>query len=136
MSIIEKNIILKGSKGEKNILTLFDSGSTYSCIQENLAKKIANLEPLPEPREFETTEEGRTVKATHRISIDFYLNSDRFSDEFMVLSKLSGNTCPVGRNDRTGVIIGASTMQKWRMKLDFENDEIIYDPRVTKLRII
>jgi len=34
------------------------------------------------------------------------------------------------------VIIGAATLQKWRMKLDFENDEIIIDPRVTKLRLL
>jgi hypothetical protein len=28
------------------------------------------------------------------------------------------------------------TAQKWRMKLDFEADEVIIDPRVTKLRLI
>jgi len=32
------------------------------------------------------------------------------------------------------VIIGASTMQKWRFKLDFEREEIIIDPRVSGLR--
>jgi len=27
-------------------------------------------------------------------------------------------------------------MQKWRFKLDFEADEVIIDPRVTKLRLL
>ena len=34
------------------------------------------------------------------------------------------------------VIIGEATMQKWRMKLDFEANEVIIDPRVTKLRLL
>jgi hypothetical protein len=34
------------------------------------------------------------------------------------------------------VIIGAKTLQAWRMKLDFEHDEVVIDPRVTKLRLM
>jgi hypothetical protein len=34
------------------------------------------------------------------------------------------------------VIIGAKTMQAWRLKLDNDADDIIIDPRVTKLRLI
>ncbi len=34
------------------------------------------------------------------------------------------------------VIIGAKTMQSWRLTLDFENDKVIFDPRVTKLRLL
>ncbi len=125
MSVIEKTINLKGSRGEEKLPALFDSGARYSCIQRDLAEKLEIITPLPEVMEFGTAEEGHKVKALAHISILFYLNGDRFSDEFMVIEGLS---------DR--VIIGASTMQKWRMKLDFEHDEVIYDPRVTKLRIV
>jgi hypothetical protein len=34
------------------------------------------------------------------------------------------------------VIIGAKTMQAWRLKLDFEKEDIIIDPKVTKLYLI
>jgi hypothetical protein len=34
------------------------------------------------------------------------------------------------------LIVGAATMQKWRFKLDFEADEVIIDPRVTRLRLL
>ncbi|MFQ6114744.1 MAG: retropepsin-like aspartic protease [bacterium] len=124
MAVIEKQIMLKGSKGEAEVLALFDSGATYSCIQADLAKKPGNLEPFPKGIEFETAEDGRKVKATSHISLFFYLNDDRFSDEFMVFEELSEK-----------VIIGAKTLQSWRMKLDFEHDEILYDPGVTRLRI-
>jgi hypothetical protein len=125
MAVLEKKIRLKGSKGEEELEVLFDSGATYSCIQKELAEKLANLESLPEAMEFGTAEEGTTLQANHGVRLNFYINGDRFSDEFMVLEDLSEKA-----------IIGAATLQKWRMKLDFEHDEIIYDPKVTKLRII
>lgn len=125
MAVIEKTIKLKGSKGEVDENVLFDSGATYSCIQPTLAKRLAHLEPLPEVMKFGTAEEGHQLEAKYRISTNFYINGDRFSDEFMVVEGLSDK-----------VIIGAKTLQSWRMKLDFEHDEILYDPRVTKLRIV
>lgn len=125
MAVIEKQIKLKGSKGEADVLALFDSGATYSRVPAELAEKLATVEPLPEPLEFETAELGRTLKATAHISLFFYLNGDRFSDEFIVVEGLSDQ-----------VLIGAKTLQSWRMKLDFEQDEVVYDPRVTRLRII
>jgi hypothetical protein len=30
------------------------------------------------------------------------------------------------------VILGANTLQKWRIKLDFEHDTIIVNPKVAK----
>jgi hypothetical protein len=125
MAVMEKKIKLKGSQGEVKVEVLFDSGATYSCINEELAKKPASLDPLSEIVEFDTAQQGQKLKAKARIGLFFYLNGDRFSDEFMVLEGLSEQA-----------IIGAKTLQSWRMKLDFENDEVIYDPRVTKLRII
>ena len=44
------------------------------------------------------------------------------SDEFLVVPGLSEE-----------VIIGAATMQKWRIKLNFEYDTAEVDPKVAKL---
>lgn len=125
MAVIEKKIRLIGSLGKSEERALFDSGSTYSCISPQLAKRLGVREPLPSPKRFGTAEKGRTVTAKERVSLDFKLNGYTFSDEFMVVH---GLTEPV--------IVGAATLQKWRMKLDFENDEVIIDPRVTKLRLM
>ena len=125
MSVIEKEIKLVGSKGEHELTGLFDSGATYSCIAQDLAKKLETLIPLPTPLSLETAEEGRPLKVKEAVRLDFYLNGYRFSDEFMVIPGLS-----------IQLIIGASTMQKWRFKLDFEADAVIVDPRVTRLRLL
>ena len=125
MAIITKKLKLVGSKGEKELEGLFDSGATYSCIERKLAESLAIVERITIPLKFETAEKKRSIVAKERVSLDFYLNGYRFSDEFMVIPNLSEE-----------VIIGVSSMQKWRLKLDFENEEVIIDPRVTKLRLL
>ena len=125
MAIIIKKVKLAGSKGEKELEGLFDSGSTYSCIEKGLAQRLEILTPLPTPLRLGTAKKGENVEVEERVSLDFYLNGYRFSDEFMVIPDLSEEA-----------IIGASTMQKWRFKLDVENEDVIIDPRVTRLRLL
>ena len=125
MAVIIKRIKLRGSRGEAERDALFDSGSTYSCMRPDLAERLGMVDPLPEPMEFITAEEGSKVKAEGAVRLNFYIGEYRFSDEFMVIEKLSN-----------GVIIGAATLQKWRLKLDFERDEVIIDPKVTKLWLL
>lgn len=125
MAIIEKKILFEGSKGKDEIEALFDSGATYSCIRKEIAQQLEIITPLPRILKFDTAKDGQQLSAKECIRCDFYINGDRFSDEFIVIEKLKDK-----------VIIGAATLQKWRMKLDFEHDTIIYDPKVTRLRIV
>ena len=125
MAIIQKTIQLEGTKGSREAMALFDSGATYSCIQPELAAALDIVLRLPSPMDFSTAKNGDVLTAHERVSLNFYLQGYRFSDEFMLIPDLS-----------EPVIIGAATLQKWRMKLDFEADEVIIDPRVTKLRLI
>lgn len=39
MSIIERPLKLAGSRGEKEVVGIFDSGSSHSCIKPELAQK-------------------------------------------------------------------------------------------------
>jgi len=52
-------------------------------------------------------------------------NDILLSDEFLLDPGLSEEA-----------IIGAATLQKWRIKLDFEHDQVIVDPKVAKLQRI
>ena len=124
-AVIIKKIKLKGSKGEVEKEAIFDSGATYSCIHPQLGGGLGAVEPLLEPMDFSTAKEGEKVTAKRRVILNFHINGNRFYDEFMVIDGLSN-----------GVIVGAATVQKWRLGLDFEHDEIIIDPRVTKLWLL
>ena len=125
MAVVQKKIRLVGTKGQEEVEALFDSGATYSCIVASLAEKLDVVLSIPEPIHFEMVEKGKTIKVDHAVRLDFWMNGYRFSDEFFIIQNLSEN-----------LILGAATMQKWRFKLDFENDEVIIDPRVTKLRLL
>ena len=115
-------ITFKGSKGEEKFYALFDTGSTYSCIRTDLAEKIGMTDKLPSVRYFLTAAENEYLKVEEAMRLDFELNDLNLTDEFMVIPTLSEE-----------VIIGVTTMQKWRIKLDFEHGEVIVDPRVAKI---
>ena len=82
------------------------------------------VEALPEPLEFTTAKDKESLTAVERVTLDFYLKGYRFSDEFIVVPGLS-----------EPLLIGAATLQKWRLKLDFEAEDILIDPKVTRLRL-
>jgi predicted aspartyl protease len=125
MSILRLPLRFEGAKGEKILYALFDSGANLSCINEEFASEIANLEPFLHPRKLATASEHHFIEINSRIATDFFLNDVHLSDEFLVVPQLSEE-----------VIIGATTMQKWRMKLDFDSNKVIVDPKVEKLQLI
>lgn len=125
MSILERTLQYRGSKGQADLVTLFDSGATYSCINPTLAPTLGMVEALPEPFDLGTASEGTFLRVESAVRLNFYLNDLRLSDEFMIVPGLAEQA-----------IIRAATMQKWKIKLDFEHDQIITDPRVAKLRLI
>jgi hypothetical protein len=81
--------------------------------------------PLHTPMRLATASEHVFMEIMNRVSLDFYKDDIRLSDEFLVVPNLSED-----------VVIGATTMQKWRIKLDFEHDTVIIDPKVAKLILI
>ncbi len=123
--IIRIPLRFEGSKGEKTLYSLFDSGATYSCISEESVEDLEDIIKLHTPLRLATASDATYMEIKYTTRLDFYHEDVRLSDEFLVVPALSEE-----------VIIGAATMQKWRLKLDFENDRVIVDPRVAKLILI
>jgi len=115
----------EGSKGEKILYALFDSGATYSCINDDVVEELENLTPLHTPMKMITASASVFMEINFRVALDFYHEDIRLTDEFYVIPNLSEQ-----------VIIGASTMQKWKIKLDFEHDTIVLDPGVAKAILV
>ncbi|MCY7329627.1 MAG: retropepsin-like domain-containing protein [Saprospiraceae bacterium] len=124
MSIIKLPLRYEGSQGEKTLYTLFDSGATFSCINPDFVEGLAIKEKLRRPKLVATASEGHYLEIKHRVTLDFYIDDIMLSDEFMVVPNLSEEA-----------ILGVATLQKWRIKLDFEHDTVIVDPRVGKLML-
>jgi hypothetical protein len=125
MSVLKLPLLYVGSKGEKHLYTLFDSGANLSCINPEFIDKLGHSESLGRTRLISTASEGHYIEIKDRITLDFYLHDVLLSDEFLVVPGLSEEA-----------IIGAATMQKWRIKLNFEEDTVEVDPKVAKMQLI
>ena len=125
MSVIKLPLLYVGSRGEKHLYTLFDSGANLSCINPDFVEKLAQTESLGRTRLISTASEGHYIEIKDRVTLDFYLHDVLLSDEFLVVPGLSEEA-----------IIGAATMQKWRIKLNFEHDTVEVDPKVAKMQLI
>jgi len=125
MSVIKLPLLFVGSKGEKHLYTMFDSGANLSCINPEFVENLEIPIKLGRTRRILTAEEGAYIEVSERVSLDFFLHDVLLSDEFLVVPGLSEE-----------VILGAATMQKRRIKLDFEHNTVFVDPRVAKMQLI
>ena len=101
MSVIKLPLLYVGSKGEKTLHTLFDSGTNLSCINPNSVEQLELPVSLGRIRRIGTTSEGHYIEVKEVVRLDFYLNNVLLSDEFLLVPGLSEE-----------VVLGAATMQK------------------------
>jgi len=121
MSIIKIPMLYVGSRGEKLLYTLFDSGANLSCIHPDHLGGIEAPSNIGRTRKLATASEGHYIEVKEVVRLDFYINDVWLSDEFLIVAELSEEA-----------VIGVATMQKWRIKLDFEHDQVIVDPKVVR----
>ena len=125
MSVIKLPLLYAGSKGEKLLYSLFDTGANLSCIHPDQVQFLGPADSLGRTRRIATASEGHFIEITEVIRLDFYIHDVLLSDEFLIVPDLSEEA-----------VIGAATMQKWRIKLDFEHDTVYVDPKVAKMQLI
>ena len=124
MTVIKLPILFVGSLGETRLYSLFDSGANLSCINPDFLDQLEIPVKLGRKRNVATAAEGHFISIESAVRLDFYLEEVLLSDEFLVVPGLSEEA-----------IIGAATMQKWRIKLDFEHDSVHVDPKVVVISL-
>ncbi len=123
MATVVKRIRLAGSKDSVEMDVVFDDGFLHSCISPELARRLGNVTPLPKPAHFII--KGKRTSSAEWVRLDFYINGTRFSDVFAVVEELPEKA-----------VIGELTLRKWRIDLAPERNEVIFDPEVTRLRLV
>jgi len=123
--VLYEKILFKGNVGSKELDTPFDSGATISCVRPDIAILLGQPQKLPDPIRLQTADEGNIMSVDRSLYLDFYLHDLRMFDDFFLVPNMSEE-----------VIVGATTLQKWRIKLDFEHDKIVTDPRVARMQLV
>jgi len=125
MGVLVERIRLRGSKGSVEREALFDTGATYSFVRAELAEELGIVDSLPEPMEFEAAKEGEKLLIQKVVHLEFSLEGERLSDEFLVAEDALTEE----------VIIGAKTMQAWGIVLDMEEERVVLKPRRRRLML-
>jgi predicted aspartyl protease len=125
MSVIRLPLQFAGSKGEKILYTLFDTGANLSCVSPDYIHGLEAPVSLGITRKMATASDSHFIEIRDAVRLDFYIHDVLLSDEFLVVPGLSEEA-----------VIGAATLQKWRIKLDFEHDTVHVDPKAAKMQLI
>ena len=122
MGLIIKKLRVAGDKGERRLQVLFDTGASASFIRRDVVDKIATTLKLPSPETYTLGDGVGKLRVNETVVLYIYIDGIRISDNFIVAPRLSDE-----------VIIGANTLQKWRVKLDLENERVVVDKRMARL---
>ena len=124
MGIILKEHTVNGNRGSGTVRALYDAGSGASFIRRDVAERLGDFNPMPSPYEFTMADGRGTITVSETINLDFPFGDARIYYFFFVVDELAKE-----------MIIGADMMQRWKMKLDFDNDDIDIDPIALQLTI-
>ena len=122
MGLIIKKLRVAGDKGERRLQVLFDTGASVSFVRRDVVEKMATVVKLPFPETYTLGDGVGRLRVNETVVLHVFINGVRTSDNFIVAPRLSDE-----------VIIGATTLQKWRIKLDLENEKVIVDKRMSRL---
>ncbi len=125
MGIISRAIKIIGDKGEREVNALFDSGASASFIKHDIVKEVATIIKMPRERGFTLGNGEGTLRTPYVTNLDFNIKDWTIFDRILVVDKLGEE-----------LIIGADIMQRWKMKLDFEKEDILIDPKVFDFKLI
>lgn len=122
MGLIIKRLQVVGDKGKRRVQVLFDTGASASFIRRDIAQSLTTILKLPSPEVYTLGDGVGRLRATETAVLYVTIKGIRISDNFIVVPRLSDE-----------IIIGANTLQKWRVKLDLENEDVLIDRRVARL---
>ena len=71
MSVIKLPLLYAGSKGEKILYTLFDSGANLSCVHPDCITRVEEAVHLGRVRKVYTASEGHYIEIKERVTLDF-----------------------------------------------------------------
>jgi predicted aspartyl protease len=119
MGVIRLKLDVYGGKASKMLDVLIDSGASQSVIDRALAEQICIMIPLRDPLEIKIPHQGIIIVnqvCTFSTEIDGY----KISDTALVIDHLG----------EVDLVIGAKTMQRYGMHLEFSEEKDTV--RVTK----
>lgn len=125
MGLIVKPVEVVGNKGRAKVMALFDTGASSSFIRRDIADKLATFGPLPNPRRFMLGDGKNAILAQQFVAVDITIKGVTVFFPLLVVEEIGEE-----------MIIGADMLQRWKIRLDPEKEEVFIDPKVTELKLM
>lgn len=116
-NVITRTVRVRGSKGHRDCSVLFDTGASRSFCSQELAELIGTISPLEKPEYF-TIADGTQLQPKDGVELRFNLNGWMIEDDFIIN--------PAAGFGVDEIILGISTMQKFGIKVDPKNHDIVF----------
>jgi len=114
MGVIREELLVKGDKGEKKLIVLFDSGASRSLIRSDIALELSTPRKLLISREF-IVANGNKIVCNFFSDLIIKIEGKEIGIEAFLVDKL-----PVP------LIFGALDMEAYRIKLDLAKKNSTY----------
>ena len=126
MGVIVKKLEIIGDKGRGSAQSLFDSGASDSVIRKDIAEKVASFLKLSEPVNFVLGDEKSTMTSEYFTGISFILKECTFpAQRVLIVEELDDE-----------LILGVDAFQRWKFKLDFEHEDVLFDKSILKVKLV
>jgi hypothetical protein len=124
MGLIVKPTNLTGDKGSATVQALYDTRASASFLRREIAERIATVSALPSAHRFTLGDGKDVLRVQEAVNLDITIDEVTVSfDEVTV----SFNVLVVDELGE-GMIIGADMLQRWKIRLDPEQEEGILTP--------
>lgn len=121
MGLIYNQMILEGDRGNKEVTTLFDPGSSQSFARRDIAEQVSTIGKTPMRLKFETATE--VVETEQVIFAQVWFDGNLLFWTFIVVPDLTEE-----------LILGSDFFQRWKIQRDPEPEKITLDPSALKLK--
>lgn len=125
MGLISKQLEVIGDKQKIKVQALFDTGASASFIRKDLADQIATVVRMPSPWMFILGDGKGRVRAEHCLHVDIIIKGIRIFHQLIAVKDLGEE-----------MIIGPDILQRWRIELNPEREDILIDKKVTELKLM
>jgi len=122
MGLIIKKVKIAGAKGSATVEALFDMGASACLIKRSLAEKVATITTIPKKWRFTLGDGQGTLQTNEFVQLVITIKKTDFFHPAVVVDRLADD-----------LIIGADFLQRWKIKLDPEAEEVIIDKKALRL---
>ena len=119
MGEIIRDLQVMGNEGQAMVRACFDSGSPTCFIRRDVSEQIARPMIMPRPRRFQLADGDSGLEIQESVYLEVTIKGVTVFWPFLVADRLSDE-----------MIIGVDMMQRWKIKLDFEADDVEISPDV------